>query len=136
MTTKSLGFTLVELLVVVAILGILAAVGMKSYSGYVSSTKRNSAENTMQQISLGQTEYYASNGSYYSATGANCVAKEATSTNIETNLLGGADVITADSGYEMCIHADSSNYKVFAKAKTGSCEITMTAHGTFTRTNC
>ena len=58
MTTKSSGFTLVELLVVVAIIGLLAAIGIVSYNGYVSSAKKTSAKNVMQQISLGQTEYY------------------------------------------------------------------------------
>ena len=33
------GFTLVELLVVVAILGVLAAVGIVSYNGYMSKSK-------------------------------------------------------------------------------------------------
>ena len=55
MTARSSGFTLIELLVVVAILGIIAAVGIVSYNGYVSSAKKKSAENVMQQISLGQT---------------------------------------------------------------------------------
>jgi len=136
MTTKSSGFSLIELLVVVAILGILASVGMKSYSGYVSSTKRKSAENVLQQISLGQTEFYSSNGSYYSATGSNCAPSTSTSDLIETNLLGGADAISTDLSYEMCIYGHSSNYMVKAKANTGTCEITMTANGTFTRTNC
>ena len=65
MTARSSGFTLIELLVVVAILGIIAAVGIVSYNGYVSSAKKKSAENVMQQISLGQTEYYSDNGMYY-----------------------------------------------------------------------
>ena len=136
MTTKSSGFSLIELLVVVAILGVLSAIGISSYSGYVKSSERKAVENIMQQMSLGQTEYYSGNGSYYSATGSNCTASSTTSTALETNLLGGADAISTDLNYEMCIYSHSSNYMVKAKATTGTCEITMTAHGTFTRTNC
>jgi prepilin-type N-terminal cleavage/methylation domain-containing protein len=40
MTTKSSGFTLIELLVVVAILGTIASIGVLSYNGYISSSKK------------------------------------------------------------------------------------------------
>ena len=40
-------FTLLELLVVVAIIGILAAVGVVDYSGYTSSAKANSSRENM-----------------------------------------------------------------------------------------
>ena len=136
MTARSSGFSLIELLVVVAILGVLSAIGVSSYSGYIKSSEKKAAENIMQQVSLGQTEYYSVNGSYYSATGSNCTATSTTSTAIETNLLGGADVLSSDLAYEMCIYLHSSNFMIKAKAKTGTCQITMTAHGTFTRTNC
>ena len=98
MTTKSAGFTLIELLVVVAILGIIAAIGITSYNGYVSSAKKKSTENVMQQISLGQTEYYSDNGMYYlNNSGTSCSPNNTTSSQIETNLLGGADAITPDT---------------------------------------
>jgi prepilin-type N-terminal cleavage/methylation domain-containing protein len=137
MTSKSSGFTLIELLVVVAILGIIAAIGIMSYNGYVGSAKKRSAENVMQQISLGQTEYYSDNGIYYrNSTGTSCNPTSTTSSAIETNLLGGTDSITQEMGYELCVANDATNYKVVAKENGGNCEITMTALGAFVRTNC
>ncbi len=137
MATKSSGFTLIELLVVVAILGIIAAVGISSYNGYVASAKRKSAENVMQQISLGQTEYYSDMGIYYlNSSGTSCTPSATTSTQIETNLLGGADTITDEMGYQLCIANHSSNYLINANETGGSCEIEMTALGTITRRNC
>ena len=132
MTTKSSGFTLIELLVVVAILGIIAAIGIVSYNGYVASAKKTSAKNIMQQISLGQTEHYTDNGSYY--TQGNCTfsdASDSSSTDIETNLLGGSDSITEEVGYNICIAKDGSNYKILAKEDGGSCELTLLANGRF-----
>ena len=47
MNKKFKGFTLIELLVVVAIIGTLASVGIYSYNGYVKSSKKSSAKNTI-----------------------------------------------------------------------------------------
>ena len=132
---SSKGFSLVELLVVVAIIGILSAVGVVSYSGYVSGAKQKSAQNVMQQISLAQTEEYSNSGGYYTqADSSSCTPTSSTSDNIETILFGGGDQIAKDMGYEICIASTgSSNFDIVAKEISGACQLTLSRNGNFTR---
>ena len=123
--TKSSGFTLIELLVVVAILGIISAIGIISYNGYVTAAKKKAVENIMQQIALGQTEYYSGDQEYYTTnTGSNTCDPDVSSSNsIEDDLLGETDSISDDLGYNICtvaVSSDNEKYRIIAKEITSS----------------
>ena len=131
---------------VVAVLGILSALGVVSYNGYVSATKKTSTENAMQQIILAQTEEYSNTGSYYESEGCDSPGVD-TSEQIEDNLLGGANVLTkvnsADervlvSNYYVCIAATTSGYKIIAVEDEDDepCTITLNNNSVWTRENC
>ncbi len=138
MTTKSSGFSLIELMVVVAIIGILAAVGTVTYSGYIAGTKKVSAKNIMQQISLAQTEEYSNTGGYHT-DGDTCDPDGDTSIAINTTLFGGGDTIDvkvdpttgeATADYFMCIYAENGyTIKATEVGVTDSCEIELTQNG-------
>ena len=61
---KDQGFTLIELMITVAILGILSAITVPSYMAYVQKSKRTDAKVELLKVAQLQESYYVQNLSY------------------------------------------------------------------------
>ena len=74
--SRSTGFTLIELMIVVGAIAILAAIAMPSYSDYIRRGQLPEAFNTLSDYRAKMEQYYQDNRSY-GPTGTNCAANAA-----------------------------------------------------------
>ena len=67
---RSRGFTLIELMVTVVIVGILAAIAYPAYGSYLVKGNRSAAQAHMMELAQAQAQYLADNRGYASSVAA------------------------------------------------------------------
>lgn len=86
------GFTLLELIIVVAIIGILAVIAIPGYIGYQKKAVTTEAFSNLEAMRLLEEQFFAENNRYTVSLG-NCAANQPG--NVATIQTGGGDVTNA-----------------------------------------
>lgn len=92
------GFTLIEILVVIAILAILASYAIPSYREYVIRSKRVEAQNKVLEMAGMFEKFYANTNAYPTAIGQ---------LNLSADFISGHD-------YDMSISSDATGWTITA----------------------
>ena len=79
--TLQKGFTLIELMIVVAIIGILASIAVPNYIEYVNRARASEATSALSQMRIRMEQYFQDNRTYL---GGPCAAPTGTNTTFFT----------------------------------------------------
>ncbi len=103
-TEKSKGFTLIELMIVVAIIALLAAIAIPSYRDFVVRSNRTEAKVALTELANLLEKHYSEMGSYATDFGDDKAAGEVNYRD------------ATDKYYELEIDSDGSTYTLTATA--------------------
>ncbi len=140
--SRQQGFTLIELMIVVAIIGILAAIAIPAYQDYTIRSQVSEGLNLAAGAKTAITEFYNNKGTFPST---NASAGLATATSIQgsyvTQVNAGGGKITVTYGNNANTKISTKKLVISAVTTTGSVKWTCGASGTdidkkYVPTNC
>lgn len=94
---KNAGFTIIELLVVIMILGILAAISTNSLLNHIPKAKQSEAKTNIASINSAQSTYWLTKSSFANSMTALAIGLPASTSNYTYNIAGTATLGTVSA---------------------------------------
>lgn len=101
----AVGFTLIEVMIVLAVIGILASIGYPSYEGYMKRSRRSEAQQLLAAIANREAQYLLDSRMYTNvigATGLNANTERWTCTPTA------APTTCSNAGYDLTVNVDNT----------------------------
>lgn len=127
-TSRLSGFTLIELMIVVAVVAIMSAIALPAYSKYIVRAKLTEAFNALSAYSLSLGQYYQDNRTYVGG----CTANPPTSSNFSYACTLNANTYTLTATGSTV----ATTGFVFTLTESGSRATTGAPSGWPTNTSC
>ena len=123
------GFTLIELMIVVAIIGILAAVAIPAFMDYMKKSKKTEASLQLNKIAKNSKVYYTTNASFVQGTQAATPAATCCAAGGVTKCPKDATAWAVPTWQELDFQIDEDHLFVYTYASTSNTAATATAVG-------
>jgi len=118
---RSRGFTLIELMIVVAIVGILALISYPSYQNHVRKTKRADAKVALTELANRQEKFFGQCSAYATGSSGITDAFPTTFGSCTSKGLGATSTNSPDGHYTLSVTSTgATNFTLTATAKAGT----------------
>jgi len=124
------GFTLAEVMIVVVIIGILAAIAIPRVTGFRQEAQIAEAKSELNMLKVALDSYYVHNDTY--------PASLSSLTQATPNIIGASlpqDPLNGDASYGYAVSANGDHFVVYSPGTAGSGSASVSDTGTVTEAN-
>lgn len=114
---KTSGFTLIELVITVAIIAVVSAIAIPAYNGYIETARMTEAKNNIAALKLAEEEFFLENNTYFHNNSDN------NNGNLETNSQGLWKATGGEGGainFNYSVSSSSTSFSIIATGKSGT----------------